>query len=59
MDAKDTGTTHKTAKTCKVMFEDSKPLCDTTYGCKVRSFVTDNAKNIDNMHRELEEEDET
>ena len=39
------------------MFEDSKSHVATTYGCKVRSFVTDNAKNKDKMRRELEEED--
>ena len=58
VDAKDTGTTHKTAEACKAMFEDSKSHTETTYGCKIRSFVTDNAKNMDKMCRELEEEDE-
>ena len=43
--AKDTGTTHKTAETCKATFEDSKSHAETTYGCKIWSFVTDNAKN--------------
>ena len=50
VDAKDTGTTHKTAE--------SKSHSETTYGCKIRSFVTDNANNMDKMRRELEEEDE-
>ena len=53
MDAKDTGTTHKTAE---AMFEDSKSHAETTYGCKIQSFVTDNAKNMDKMRRELEDE---
>ena len=39
------------------MFEDCKSHAETTYGCKLQSFVTDNAKNMDKMHRELEEED--
>ena len=55
---KDTGTTHTTAEACKAMFEDSKSHAETTYGCKLQYFVTDNAKNIDKMHRQLEEEDE-
>ena len=58
MDAKDTGTSHKTAEACKSMFEDSKSHAETIYGCKIRSFVTDNAKNMDKMCRELEKEDE-
>ena len=58
VDAKDTGTTHKTAAACKAMFEDSKSHAETTYGCKLRSFVADNAKKMDKMLRELEEEDE-
>ena len=56
--AKDTDATHKTAEACKATFEDSKSHAETTYGCKIRSFVTDNAKNMDKMHRELEEDDE-
>ncbi len=58
MDAKDTGTTHKTAEACKAMFEDSKSHAETTYGCNIGSFVTDNAKNMDKMCRELEEEED-
>ena len=58
VDAKDTGTTHKTAETCKAMFEDSKFHAETTCGCNIGSFVTDNAKNMDKMRRELEEDDE-
>ena len=61
VDAKDTGTTHKTAEACKAKFKDSKSQqshAETTYGCKIRSFVTDNAKNMDKMRKELEEEDE-
>ena len=58
VDAKDTDTTHKTAEACKAMFEDSKSHAETTYGCKIQSFVTDNAKSMDKMCRELEEEDE-
>ena len=37
VDAKDTGTTLKTAEACKAMFEDY-------HGCKIRYFVTDNAR---------------
>ena len=59
VDAKDTGTTHKTAEACKTIFEGSKSHAETTYGCKIRSFVTgDNAKNMDKLRSELEEEDE-
>ena len=58
VDAKDTGTTHKTAEAGKAMFEDSKSHAETIYRCKIWSFVTDNAKNMDKMRRELEEEDE-
>ena len=57
VDAKDTGTSHKTAEAYKAMFEDSKSHVETTYECKIRSFVTDNAKNMDKMCRELEKED--
>ena len=35
VDAKDTGTTHKTAEACKAMFEGSKSHAETTYGCMV------------------------
>ena len=58
VDAKDTGTTHQTAEACEALFEDSKSHAETTYGCKIRSFVTDNDRNMDKMCRELEEEDE-
>ena len=34
LDAKDTGTTHKTAEACKAMFEDSKSHAETTYGVR-------------------------
>ena len=57
VDAKDTGT-HKTAEACKAMFEGSKSHAETTYGCKIRSFITHDTKNMDKIRRELEEEEE-
>ena len=40
------------------MFKDSKSHAENTYGCKIRPFVAENAKNMDKMRRELKEEDE-
>ena len=57
VDTKDTGTSHNTAEACKAMFEGSKSHAESMYGCKVWLFVTDNAKNMDKMRRELEKED--
>lgn len=56
IDAKDTGSNHKTGTHLKEMFLDSKTKAEQTYGCKVKSFVTDNAKNMDKMRREVEQE---
>ena len=56
--AKDTDITHKTAEACKAMFEDSKSHAETTYGVRYGLFVTDNAKIMDKMCRELEEKAE-
>ncbi len=45
IDATDKHTTSKTAQNCKEMLKASKTFAETTYGCKVKSVVTDNAKN--------------
>jgi len=57
IDAKDTGSTAKTAQNCKEMIKDSKTFAETQYGCKVVSVVTDNAKNMERMRKDLEEEE--
>ena len=57
VDAKDTGTAHKTAENCKTMPLDSESTAEQMYGCKVRTIVTDNAKNVEKMRKEMEKED--
>jgi len=59
VDAKDTGTTHKTAEACLEMLKDSRSAAENAYGCKVKSFVTDHARNMEKMRKALEEEDDT
>ena len=38
---------------------DSMQKAEREYKCKVKSFVTDNAKNMEKMRKELEKEDST
>lgn len=59
VDAKDTGTTHKTAENLKDMVKESKSKAEGSYECKVRSFVTDNARNMVKLRHELEKEDDS
>ena len=58
IDAVSTGATSKTAENCKDMLLKSKAYAEETYGCHVRSVVTDNARNMAKMREALKEEDE-
>ena len=49
IDAKNTETEKKTAEKCKEMLQDSKTYAETMYGYKVKSVVTDNAKNMEKI----------
>ena len=51
------GATSKTAENCKDMLVKSKAYAEETYGCRVRSVVTDNARNMAKMREALKEED--
>ena len=59
VDAKDTGTMQKTAENCKAMILDSRDTAEQSYGCKVKTFVTDNARNMEKMRNELENDDDS
>lgn len=57
IDATSTGSTSKTAENCKEMLVKSKEFAEATYGCRVRSVVTDNARNMVKMRESLKEDD--
>ena len=59
VDAIDTGTTPKTAENCKEMLLESKRLAEARYGSRVKSVVTDNARNMAKMRKALQEYDPT
>jgi len=58
VDATDTGAMAKTAENCKELLQTSISNVEDSYGCKVRTVVTDNAKNMSKMRKALEEEDD-
>jgi len=55
IDAQSTGSTPKTADNCKQMLIESKAYTEQTYGCHVRTVVTDNARNMEKMRKSLEQ----
>ena len=57
LDAVDKGTMPKTANNCKDLLKKSIAKAEDNYGCKVRTVVTDNAKNMERVRKALEEED--
>ena len=57
MDAQLTGSKSKTAEACQEMLEESKAFAEQTFGCKVRSVVTDNAPAMAKMRDGLERDD--
>ena len=59
IDAKCTGSTSKTAEACKEMLVSSKAFAEETYGCTVRTVVTDNARNMLGMRQALEQDDDS
>ena len=54
IDAQYSGANAKTAEYCQEMLLKSKTFAEQTYGCKVRTVVTDNARNMVKMREALE-----
>ena len=57
LDAVGTGTMPKTANKCKDLLKQSIAKAEDNYGFKVRTVVTDNAKNMERIGEALKEED--
>ena len=57
LDAHDTGTMPKTAENCKNLCQATIQCAKEKYECDVKSIVTDNAKNVEKMRKELEDDD--
>ena len=57
IDAQYTGDNHKNADYCKELLVKSKAHAEETYGCHVRTVVTDNASNMAKMREALQQED--
>ena len=57
LDSKMTGSTAKTSENCKAMCQESIAEAKEKYNFKVTSVVTDNAKNMERMRQQLQEED--
>ena len=53
--ADETTTMCKTAENCGELSKEAIKKAETTYGCTVNSIVTDNAKNMETMHKILHE----
>ena len=58
VDAQYSGENAKTAEYCQDMLKKSKSFAEQSYGCTVRTIVTDNARNMVKMREALEAEDE-
>ena len=58
VDAQLTGSKSKTAEACQEMLTESKAFAEKTFGCKVRSVVTDNAPAMVKMREGLEQDNE-
>ena len=58
VDAQLTGSKSKTAEACQEMLTESKAFAEKTFGCKVRSVVTDNAPAMAKMRAGLEEDNQ-
>ena len=54
IDAQYSGANAKTAEYCQEMLLKSKTFAENTYGCKVKTIVTDNARNMSKMREALE-----
>ena len=58
IDAQLTGSKSKTAEACQEMLTESKAFAEETFGCHVRSVVTDNAPAMTKMRDGLERDDQ-